>query len=107
MPFGLSTASCSFQKSMLGTLGHLPIVISYFDDVLIFSSLWDEHLMHIEKALTTLQSAGFTVKPSKTEIGFATVDFLAHIVGLGSIRPDSAKTEKISNLRVPYTTKRS
>ncbi|GFO16481.1 polyprotein [Plakobranchus ocellatus] len=40
MPFGLSTAACTFQRAMLDILGKLPFVASYFDDVLIFSKSW-------------------------------------------------------------------
>ena len=38
MPFGLSTAACTFQKATIDTLGELDCVVSYFDDVLIFSN---------------------------------------------------------------------
>ncbi|GFO35989.1 Pol polyprotein [Plakobranchus ocellatus] len=51
MPFGLSTAACTFQRAMLDTLGKLPFVVSYLDDVLIFSKSWEEHLEHFEKTL--------------------------------------------------------
>ncbi|GFO11815.1 polyprotein [Plakobranchus ocellatus] len=70
MPFGLSTAACTFQRAMLDTLGKLPFVASYFDDVFIFSKSWEEHLEHIEKTVSALREAGFTVKPSKTIVGF-------------------------------------
>ena len=39
MPFGLSTAACTFQKAMIDTLGELDCVVSYFDDV-IFSNTY-------------------------------------------------------------------
>ncbi|GFO11335.1 reverse transcriptase [Plakobranchus ocellatus] len=85
MPFGLSTAACTFQRAMLDTLGKLPFVVSYFDDVLIFSKSWEEHLEHIEKTLSALREAGFTGKPSKTIVGCAHINFLGHIVGKGQL----------------------
>ncbi|GFO17417.1 Pol polyprotein [Plakobranchus ocellatus] len=105
MPFGLSTAACTFQRAMLDTLGKLPFVVSYFDDVLIFSKSWEEHLEHIEKTLSALREAGFTVKPSKTIEGCEHINFLGHIVGEGQLKPDENKTEKIRNLKVPTTKK--
>ncbi|GFO17961.1 retrovirus-related pol polyprotein from transposon 297 [Plakobranchus ocellatus] len=66
MPFGLSTAACTFQRTMLDTLGKLPFVVSYFDDILIFSKSWEEHLEHIEKTLSALREAGFTVELFRT-----------------------------------------
>ncbi|GFN74058.1 hypothetical protein PoB_000056400 [Plakobranchus ocellatus] len=105
MPFGLSTAACTFQRAMLDTFGKLPFVVSYFDDVLIFSKSWEEHLEHIEKTLSALREAGFTVKPSKTIVGCEHINFLGHIVGKGQLKPDENKTEKIRNLKVPTTKK--
>ena len=61
MPFGLSTAACTFQKAMIDTLGELDCVVSYFDDVLIFSNTWKEHMQHIIKVLETLRASGFTI----------------------------------------------
>ena len=94
MPFGLSTAACTFQKAMTDTLGELDCVVSYFDDVLIFSKTWNEHMCHIKKVLKTSQDAGFTIKPSKTCVGCTEIDFLGHIIGTNQIRPDPAKSEK-------------
>ena len=107
MPFGLSTASCTFQKAMKCILGSLPFVISYFDDVLIFSETWEEHLRHIKETLETLHDANLTVKPSKTNVGCSSVDFLGHVVSAGSIRPDKAKTQKIMDIEPPTTKKQT
>ena len=79
---------------MIDTLGELDCVVSYFDDVLIFSKTWNEHMCHIKKVLKTLQDAGFTIKPSKTCVGCTEIDFLGHIIGANQIRPDPAKSEK-------------
>ncbi|GFS25289.1 Pol polyprotein [Elysia marginata] len=40
MPFGLSTAACTFQKATIDTLEQLDFVASYFDDILIFRHTW-------------------------------------------------------------------
>ncbi|GFO48387.1 retrovirus-related pol polyprotein from transposon opus [Plakobranchus ocellatus] len=90
----LSTASSTFQKAMLSTLGHLKFVTPYFNDELLVSSSRSEHLHHLQAVLATLRAAGYTVNPSKTSIGFSSIDFLGHIVGCGSFRHDYAKTEK-------------
>ena len=105
LPFGLSTASCSFQKCMRKALGSLPFIISYFDDVLIFSKTWEEHIKHIRQTLETLEEANFTIKPSKTSVGCTSIDFLGHVVSAGCIRPDKAKTQKILEIKVPQTKK--
>ena len=47
------TAAPTFQRAMNKVLGHLKFVTNYFDDVLIFSETWSEHLKHI-KNLTNI-----------------------------------------------------
>ena len=105
LPFGLSTAAPTFQRAMNKVLGHLKFVASYFDDVLIFSETWTDHLNHMRETLETLRKANLTAKPSKCHIGFRTINFLGHIVGKGNIKPDPIKTEKILNLTRPKTKK--
>ncbi|GFO39999.1 polyadenylate-binding protein [Plakobranchus ocellatus] len=80
MPFGLSTA-------MSHALGDLPFVVSYFDDVLIFSETWSSHVKHIRAILTALKNANLTVKPSKTHIGFDSIDFLGHTISKYKVLP--------------------
>ena len=105
MPFGLSTAACTFQKVMKKTLGSLPFVESYFDDVLIFSSSFAEHIKHVKQTLDVLKDANLTIKPSKTNIGCKTIDFLGHIISDGCIRPDDNKITKIRDIKQPTTKK--
>ncbi|GFR60100.1 retrovirus-related Pol polyprotein from transposon opus [Elysia marginata] len=105
MPFGLSTAECTFQKAMIDTLGRLDFVASYFDDILIFSYTWQEHVSHVKETLQTLKDAGFTVKPSKTTVGCTSIEFLGHAIEAGIVRSDQTETEKIRNLKIPATKK--
>ena len=56
MPFCLSTAACTFQKAMRDTLGELDCVVSYFDDVLIFSKTWKEHNVIYQKGIRNIAS---------------------------------------------------
>ena len=105
IPFGLSTGACTFQKAMIDTFGELDCVVSYFDDVLIFSNTWEEHMQLIKKVLETLRASLFTIRPSKTCVGCTSIDFLGHIISASHIKPDPAKTEKIRNLKVPSTEK--
>ncbi|GFS19363.1 polyprotein [Elysia marginata] len=107
MPFGLSTAStCStFQRMMQRVLGKADFIASYFDDVMIFSKTWDDHVVHIRKTLELLENAGLTAKPAKACMGFTEVDFLGHIVSEGKVQPDNKKTQKITDLKQPSTKK--
>ena len=39
--------------------------LPYIDDILIFSSSWEDHLIHMEGVMGRLKEARLTVKPGK------------------------------------------
>ena len=66
MPFGLKNAPAVFQKLTSRIMTpHKQFAVPYIDDVVIFSGSWEEHLVHVERVLTTLREAGLTVSMNK------------------------------------------
>lgn len=67
MAFGLSGAPGSVQGAMNETLapGLQKFVIVFFDDILIFSSTYEEHLVHIQLVFKWLAKDKWFVKLSK------------------------------------------
>ena len=47
MPFGLKNAGACFQKVMDDALANHPSVKYYINDVLIYSTTFEQHLAHI------------------------------------------------------------
>ncbi len=69
MPFGLKTATITFQRTIQTLWGDLKDrnVFAYLDDVIIASPDVDSHLASLETVLSRLQTAGLKVKLSKCE----------------------------------------
>ena len=57
MPFGLTNAPASFQRFINEALReHLDIfIITYLDDILIFSSEYKKHVQHVKAVLKKLK----------------------------------------------------
>ena len=105
MPFGLVSAPAVFARMM--RMLHLTDLSAenFFDDILVHSASWSDHLHHVRNVLDRLKSYGLTARPSKILAGFQSLEFLVHVVGSGVLRPDESKTEKILQVSTPTTKK--
>ena len=54
MPFGLCNAPAAFQRQMNKLFAHLPFVVVYLDDILVFSQNEEEHAAHLRIVLSIL-----------------------------------------------------
>lgn len=70
MPFGLANGPATFQAAM-NELFH-PYLRKYvlvsFDDILVYSKTWKEHLKHLGQVLSLLEENQFYAKMSKVYI---------------------------------------
>jgi hypothetical protein len=66
MPFGLMNASVTFQALMNEFLWPFLrwFVLVFFDDILVYSSSWAEHLRHLHLIFTKLQEHSLIVNRS-------------------------------------------
>ena len=101
MPFGLHGAPATFQRCMDSILGGLPGVLAYLDDIVVFSTSWEDHLAHLAQVLTRLRDAGLTVKPKKCCLAMVQTTFLGHLIGERQVRPDPAKIEVVASWPEP------
>ena len=102
MPFGLHGAPATFQRLMdqvlVGTNGY---AAAYLDDVIIYSSSWEEHLTHLTEVLLRIESAGLTINPAKCAIAKKETEYLGYVIGGGLIKPQVQKLAAIQNCPLP------
>ena len=56
---------------------------AYMDDVVVYSSTWEQHLEHIGSVLQALRKAGLTANPSKCRWGGSAIEFWVTGLELG------------------------
>lgn len=82
MPFGLTNAPSTFQATMNEVFRpHLRrFVLVFFDDILVYSASWSDHLKHLVVVLQLLRQHQLVAKCSKCLFGQSSVDYLGHIL---------------------------
>ena len=106
MPFGLTNAPFSFQTLMNKVLADLIFrrnVLVYVDDIIIWSSSFEEHMELLEEVFRRLQQAGLKLNLKKCKLFTNEVKFLGHIVNANGVRVDPAKLAAIANYPQPTT----
>ena len=87
MPFGLRNAAQTFQRLMDQVLRGLPFTYAYFDDTLIASSTYDEHLQQGWIIFERVQAHGIVVNPNKCLFSVPELDFLGHHIDCIGLTP--------------------
>jgi len=106
MPFGLTNAPSVFQRLMDSVLVDcMDFARVYIDDILVVSSSWEEHVVHLRKLFGVLKVAGLTCRRSKCCFGKVKLEFLGHVVGGGVINVPEARVRAIREHPLPRTRK--
>jgi hypothetical protein len=107
MAFGLCGAPAIFQGAMNTTLAPLlrKCVIVFFDDILIYSASYEEHIQHIHVVLSLLLKDKWCVKLSKCTFAKPHINYLGHIISAQGIATDPAKISAIVEWPTPTDTK--
>ena len=107
LSFGLTNAPPNFQRLMNKVLHGLDwkICLIYIDDIIIFSSTFQEHLHHLALVFSRLREANLKLKPSKCKFASHSVDFLGFVVSSDGISPNPDKIEAVRSFPVPTSVK--
>ncbi|KAM1132447.1 hypothetical protein FF1_046837 [Malus domestica] len=107
MPFGLTNAPATFQQLMNDIFRPLlrKCVLVFFDDILIYSHSWADHMSHLLAVFQILQQHRLFLKKSKCSFGQQCVEYLGHIVSREGVAADPSKLQAIRDWPIPKTLK--
>jgi hypothetical protein len=97
MSFGLCNAPAIFQALMNDIL-HVFLrrfVLVFFDDILIYSATWADHLRHLRAVLLVLRQHRLFVKRSKCAFGVPSIAYLGHIISAEGVAMDASKVQAV------------
>ena len=103
VPFGLSNATTTFQMTMSKEFGDLIFksALIYVDDIIVYSSSYEQHLKDLEQVFNRLRQHNLTLKPSKCHFAAQQVDYLGHVISKERTKPNPNKTAVIDTYPVP------
>ena len=102
--FGRSNSTATFKRIVEEILGeyNMTICIIYLDDLITFSSTFEEHLERLNLVMSRLHQAGIKLSLEKCQLVFAEkVRFLGHVVGPDGIETDPEKSTKVKEFPRP------
>lgn len=66
---------------------HLPkFILVLFDNILIYSSKWEDHLHHVEIVFKILKQQNLFLKQAKCQFAQKKVHYLGHIICNGKVK---------------------
>lgn len=108
LPFGLTNAPAAFMRMMnrvlpVKEMGSFCIV--FLDDILIFSTLEEQHLTDVTKVLEKLKEEDLRLKPSKCKLFCEGVEFLGFWVDKEGVHTSENKIKAVVDWPQPTTAK--
>ncbi|KAI2650571.1 Transposon Tf2-9 polyprotein [Labeo rohita] len=107
MPFGLANSPSVFQSFINDVFRDMldRWVIVYIDDILIYSSSLQEHILHVRAVLQRLIKHQLYAKAEKCEFHQMSISFLGYIISHEGVSMDEAKVRAVTEWPQPRTLK--
>ena len=101
LPFGISSATERFQRTMSSILKDIPGVIVYVDDILVHGAMEVEHNKRLSQVLHALTDAGVKLNQSKCKYKQSSLDYFGHVINGEGLSPSKEKVKAIIDLAPP------
>ena len=105
MPFGMINSAATLKRVMKKLIEDLDNVDFYWDDILVHTRTWEEHIKAFRELFARLMRAGMTIRPTRFISGASCVDFLGHRLEQGVLGLHEENVEKIKKAPRPGTKK--
>ena len=105
VPFGLCNAPATFSRLMDRVLAglHWETCLFYLDDIIVFSSTWEEHLARLRQVFEWLRHNNLKLGAEKCTFAVKEVSYLGHRVTEEGLLPDSSLLAAIQDIPPPKT----
>lgn len=103
VPFGATGAPATFQGAMNSTLAPLlrKCALIFFDDILIYSATYEDHLHHLHQVLTLLAKNQWVIKLKKCNFAKQEICYLGHILSSKGVSTDPEKVAAVLQWPTP------
>ncbi|RVW53188.1 Retrovirus-related Pol polyprotein from transposon 17.6 [Vitis vinifera] len=107
MSFGLTNAPSTFQSLMNNIFQPYlrKFILVFFDDILIYSRSFSDHIHHLSIALQVLRENLLYVKSNKCFFGHSSIEYLGHVISSGGVYTDPQKVAAVRDWPTPITLK--
>ncbi|XP_004971882.1 uncharacterized protein LOC101768429 [Setaria italica] len=107
MPSGLTNALATFQDTMNKIFAEFnrKFVLVFVDDILIYSTSYEQHLQHLQLVFDVIAKHEFFLKPSKCSFAQQQLEYLGHIISAEGVATEPSKVQVIQNWPTPKNSK--
>lgn len=103
MPFGVTNGPPTFQ-CLINSIFYGPnrkFVISFLDDILVFSCSLQEHVEHLRTVFSILRQHQLYAKESKCSFAQPRIEYLGHVISKEGVATDPSKTSAMREWPTP------
>ena len=105
LPFGLKTACATFIRLMRKVILGLKNIECYFDNIIVHSKSWEEHLLNLDSLFIRLREHGLTAGPGKCFFGYPRIKYLGLLLGSNELSILDDKVKAILDMSLPSNKK--